>query len=170
MSERQWKRLDAVAAVEQGILSNVGAAARLGLSARQLRRVRRRVAELGRAGVVHGNTGRAPKHRLSAEQRERIVELRLGQYRGFNDQHFTDKLGEVEQLEVSRGGGRRADATAPAARAPAAARTQAGGGHDAVVGWQHASVVGAARTATLPDGRVGRRHQRVAAGRAFCRP
>ena len=44
----------------------------------------------------------APKHRLSAEQRERIVELRLGQYRGFNNQHFTDKLGEVEQLEVSR--------------------------------------------------------------------
>jgi len=107
MSERQWKRLDAVAAVEQGILSNVGAAARLGLSARQLRRVRRRVAELGRAGVVHGNTGRAPKHRLSAEQRERIVELRLEQYCGFNDQHFTDKLGEVEQLEVSRATVRR---------------------------------------------------------------
>ena len=60
-----------------------------------------------RAGVVHGNTGRAPKHRLSAEQRERIVELRLGQYRGFNDQHFTDKLGEEEQLEVSRATVRR---------------------------------------------------------------
>ena len=107
MSEGQWRRLDAVAAVEQGVLSNAAAAARLGLSPRQLRRVRRRVAELGRAGVIHGNTGRAPKHRVSTEQRERIVQLRLGPYRGFNDHHLTDKLCEVEQLKVSRATVRR---------------------------------------------------------------
>jgi transposase len=107
MSERQWRRLDAVAAVEQGALSNLAAAARLGLSARQLRRVRRRVAELGQAGVVHGNTGRAPKHQVTAAVRARIVELRLGEYRGFNDQHFTEQLLEVEQLKLSRATVRR---------------------------------------------------------------
>ena len=100
MSERQWKRLDAVAAVEQGIRSYVGAAARLGGYQR---------AGCGGCGGEWRSwvaqrwctaTPGAPKHRLSAEQRERIVELRLGQYRGFNNQHFTDKLGEVEQLEA----------------------------------------------------------------------
>ncbi len=102
MSERQWKRLDAVERLERGALTFGELARLMGLSERQVRRVRRRVAESGRAGVVHGNTGRAPVHRIADEVRKRIVELRSGKYEGFNDQHFTEKLGELEKISVSR--------------------------------------------------------------------
>jgi len=33
---------------------------------------------------------------------ERIVELALGKYRGFNDRHLTEKLNEEEQIEFCR--------------------------------------------------------------------
>ena len=58
MSSRQWKRWDAVERVRVGLMTNAEAALALGLSARQMRRLRARVAKLGPKGVVHGNRGR----------------------------------------------------------------------------------------------------------------
>jgi hypothetical protein len=60
------------------------------------------VRERGTGGVVHGNTGRASPHRIAETVRTQIVELRRKQYAGFNDQHFTEKLCEVEGLRISR--------------------------------------------------------------------
>ena len=102
MSERQWKRLDAVERIARGVLTSGEAAEVLGLSVRQVRRLRRAVQRKGRQGVVHGNVGRAPKHRVAAGVQERIVELRRTKYAGFNDHHFTEKLCEVEGVAISR--------------------------------------------------------------------
>jgi transposase len=102
MSNRQWKRLDAVERIGQGKLTLGEAAAALSLSKRQVRRLRRAVERGGAKGVVHGNTGRAPQHRVEEAVRERIVELRRKKYAGFNDQHFTEKLCEVEGVKISR--------------------------------------------------------------------
>ncbi len=102
MSQRQWKRLDAVERIGRGVLTVREAAEVLGVSARQVRRLRRAVAQRGAKGVVHGNTGRAPQHRVGEAVREQIVELRRRKYAGFNDQHFTEKLCEVEGVTISR--------------------------------------------------------------------
>jgi hypothetical protein len=67
-----------------------------------MQRIRKRVAERGAEGVVHGNTGRSPSHKVSAELRARIVELRRGRYDGFNDHHFTDMLRELESIDLPR--------------------------------------------------------------------
>lgn len=103
MSKRQWKRLDAVERVGWGTLTVGEAAEVLGLSKRQVRRLRRAVERRGAKGVGHGNAGRAPAHRLEEEVRDQIVELRRKKkYTGFNDQHFTEKLREVEGVKISR--------------------------------------------------------------------
>jgi len=102
MSKRQWKRLDAVERISQGKLTLVEAAEVLGLSKRQVRRLRRAVEREGAKGVVHGNTGRAPKHTIEGKVREQVLELRRKTYAGFNDQHFTEKLREVEGVKISR--------------------------------------------------------------------
>lgn len=107
MSIWQWKRWDTVQRVMSGLMTNAEGARVLGISARQLRRVRARVAQLGQAGVVHGNRGRAPAHRVAEEIRVGVAQLRLGKYEGFNDQHFTDKLVEEEGLRLSRATVRR---------------------------------------------------------------
>ena len=102
MSSREWKRLDAVDRVRAGSITNAEAAVALGLSARQMRRVRARVAKMGPKGVVHGNCGRAPAHRVAEQVRAQVVELRLGKYLDFNDQHFSEKLTDDEELVLSR--------------------------------------------------------------------
>ena len=93
MREQQWKRWDAVARVAAGKLTMGEAAAVLGLSVRQLRRIRQRVAREGRAGLAHGNQGRPPTNKLAAKVRARVLRLRQGRYVDFNDQHFMEKLG-----------------------------------------------------------------------------
>jgi transposase len=102
MSERQWRVLSLLERLDRGEVTLVEVAASLGRSKRQVQRMRKRFASSGAAGLVHGNAGRSPKHRTSQEVREQVLMLRRGKYDGFNDQHFTEKLLEVEGLELSR--------------------------------------------------------------------
>ena len=102
MSEQQWKRWEAVARVGAGKLTTAEAAGVLKLSVRQVRRIRRAVERRGRAGVQHGNQGRAPVNALRGTIGERLLRLRRTTYRDFNDQHFTEKLAtETPPLVVS---------------------------------------------------------------------
>jgi len=102
MSTREWRAVSLLERLERGEVSVSEVAASLGRSMRQVQRIRKRVAEIGPAGVLHGNRGRSPKHKTSAAVSEKIVSLHRGKYAGFNDHHFTEKLVEVEKLEVSR--------------------------------------------------------------------
>jgi hypothetical protein len=102
MSERQWKRLDVLARIASRKLSAAEGAQVLGISDRQLRRVRRAYEEHGKGAVVHGNTGRQPANRKSNDLRERVLGLWRKRYRGFNDTHFSEKLQRAEGLSVSR--------------------------------------------------------------------
>lgn len=102
MSQGQWRKLDVMERVERGELTASEGAQVLGLSRRQVRRLRKKVRLLGPRGVLHGNAGRAPKHKTPALVAVRVVELWREKYSGFNDQHFTEKLAEVEGLLLSR--------------------------------------------------------------------
>ena len=66
-----------------------------------MKRLRKKVKKLGEVGVLHGNTGREPKHKTSPVIRGRILSLRRTKYDGFNDLHFAEKLAEVEGISVS---------------------------------------------------------------------
>lgn len=107
MSVDQWRTLDVVERIERGEMTIAEGATALGLSRRQMKRIRKRVRAEGPNGVVHRNTGRAPSHKTPSALRARILELRKGKYAGFNDQHFTEKLSEVEGIERSRSTVRR---------------------------------------------------------------
>ena len=102
MTERDWKRIRANRKVESGAWTAVQAALAVGLSPRQMRRVRQVLREEGEEAVVHGNRGRRPANRRGDEERGSIERLYREKYPGFNDQHFTEKLAAVEKLVVSR--------------------------------------------------------------------
>jgi transposase len=102
MSLGEWKKLQGIERLERGEWRTGEAAAALGVSARQVRRLRRAVREHGSSAVVHGNRGRPSGRRIEAGTQARVVELRRGQYEGFNDVHFTEKLREKESIEISR--------------------------------------------------------------------
>jgi transposase len=102
MSEKQWKRLDIVERLKRGGLTTGEAAQMTGLSRRQVQRMRLAFEERGQAAVVHGNKRRPPPNRIAEEIRQYVIELARGKYVGFNDQHLTEKLVEVEGISVSR--------------------------------------------------------------------
>lgn len=107
MSIKQWKRLEAVRRVDCRDFSMSTAAVSCGLSQRHMRRVCRAVEERGTDGVVHGNTCREPWNKSPESVRSRVIELFRTKYAGFNDQHFTEKLEELEGIAVSRSNVRR---------------------------------------------------------------
>lgn len=70
----------------------VEAVVQLEMSERQGWRVLARVRKKGALGVMHGNRGRKSSRKISDNIRQRILDLRKGEYAGFNDRHLTQEL------------------------------------------------------------------------------
>ncbi len=77
-----------------GELDHDAAAAVLGLSTRQVRRLLDRYRADGAAAFVHGNRGRCPANRVDPTIRAQIVELATTTYTGFNPVHLAETLAE----------------------------------------------------------------------------
>jgi len=73
----------------------------LGLSERQIFRLRKRVKQQGAQGMVHGNRGRPPSHSKPLAVRQQVVELYQNEYKGYNFTHFTEALEKEHQIGVS---------------------------------------------------------------------
>ena len=81
----------------------VGVGARLlGISPRQMKRLRRKMKERGVEGLLHGNRGKAAWNKTTSEKIEKVVELARGRYQGLNDTHLNEKLKEKEKISLSR--------------------------------------------------------------------
>ncbi|MEJ2541142.1 MAG: ISNCY family transposase [Gemmatimonadota bacterium] len=74
LSLRDRDRLAVLRQVEEGLITPKAAAERLGMSARQLRRLRRRHGEEGDAAVIHGLRGRRSNHALPRARKARALE------------------------------------------------------------------------------------------------
>jgi transposase len=74
----------------------------LGISARQMKRLRRKLKERGVKGLLHGNRGKAPWNKTALAKIKQVLELARGRYQGFNDTHLTEKLKEKEKIALSR--------------------------------------------------------------------
>jgi transposase len=75
---------------------------RMGVSYRQAKRMKGRVARDGPRGLLHGNQGRKPANALVESQREKILGPSRTQYPSFNDTHFWQQLATAEGIRVSR--------------------------------------------------------------------
>jgi DNA-binding transcriptional ArsR family regulator len=81
----------------------VGKAAKLlGISPRQMKRLRRKMKERGVEGLLHGNRGKAAWNKTASEKIAKVLELARGRYQGLNDTHLSEKLKEKEKIAVSR--------------------------------------------------------------------
>lgn len=101
LTRSEQRRLLVLNHLGSGALLNSQAAGLLGISIRQVRRLRRRYEAEGAAALAHGNRGRRPSHALDASVVALVVELAKTKYAGFNQHHFTEMLAEREGLELS---------------------------------------------------------------------
>ncbi len=102
MTPREQRRAWILTKVLKGERSMAEAAEILGLSERQLWRLRSAFEHDGPAGLVHGNRGRASPRRLDADLRERVAGLARERYADVNDCHLAELLAEREGLLISR--------------------------------------------------------------------
>lgn len=101
MTAREQQRARVLVRVLEGRLTMTEGATLLGISVRQLWRLRGVLARAGPAGLVHGNRGRSSPRRLAAATRATILAVREA-YGPINDSHFGELLAEREGIIVSR--------------------------------------------------------------------
>ena len=102
LNRNEQKRLLVLNAVVAGQSTVAEAAASLGLSDRQVRRVLAAYRREGAAALAHGNRGRRPVHATRLEVAQQVVALAQTTYRGCNQQHLRDLLAEREGIVLSR--------------------------------------------------------------------
>src|SRR5574339_736498 len=108
VSQRELHRLHVVRLTLEG-RESVGKGARLlGISARQMKRLRRQMKQRGAAGLLHGNRGKTSWNKTQSEIIEKVIGFARGRYQGLNDTHLSEKLRDKEDLKVSRATVRRA--------------------------------------------------------------
>lgn len=101
LGQREQTRARVLMLIAEGITTTGEAAELLGLSMRQVRRLRRAFEQRGPAGLVHGNRGREAAHALDADVRAQVVAL--GRERvDYNHTHLHELLVEEHGLAVSR--------------------------------------------------------------------
>jgi hypothetical protein len=102
MSQRELHRLHVVRLTLEG-RESVGKEAKfLGISARQMKRLRRKMREGGVGRLVHGNRSKPAWNKTGSARLQKVIELARGRYQGLNDTHFTEKLKEKEKINLSR--------------------------------------------------------------------
>lgn len=102
LTMREMRRLQTVDAALAGRITNSEGARRLGLSERQFKRLRKRVAAEGPQGAIHRARGARSNRRIPEEERERIRSLLENTYAGFNDTHAHEMLVERHGVTACR--------------------------------------------------------------------
>jgi transposase InsO family protein len=102
VSQKDVHRMHVVGLTIEG-RETVGRAARLlGISPRQMKRLRRRMKERGVEGLLHANRGKAAWNKTALEKIKQVLALARGRYQGLNDTHLTEKFKEKEKIGLSR--------------------------------------------------------------------
>lgn len=83
-------------------ISNNQASTLLGLSTRQIIRLKNKVRTHNLKGIVHGNRGKTPKIAIDKGTIETILNLYPNTYSGFNVSHFGEFLKEAHGINISR--------------------------------------------------------------------
>ena len=100
MEEAQ--RYKVISEVTEGYLKVKEAAELLGLSERQIYRIKARVQREGAEGVIHRSKGEKSPGWITWKVKDKIGQLYKTKYRGFNLTHMTEYLNSEERIRVSR--------------------------------------------------------------------
>ena len=95
-------RYGVIQALLEKRMKNTEAALALGLSIRQIQRIKKKVAQQGPGGILHGNKERRPSHSFSIEKKGRVVKLTKERYFDFKFSHLSEILEEEEGIKINR--------------------------------------------------------------------
>ena len=101
MSVRELKRLKVVQESIDRHITQKAAALMVGLSERQVRRLVRAVREEGDRGIIHKACGKPSNRKKSEKVKNKAIKLYEKKYRGFGPTLASEKLLEMDGIEIS---------------------------------------------------------------------
>jgi len=102
MTDNEMARLIVAERLIEGEIRVKDAAEVLGLSTRQVKRIKKKVRLNGPGATVHGNRERKPINAVDDKVKDLVVELKTKKYGGTNFSHFTELLAEREDIIISQ--------------------------------------------------------------------
>jgi transposase len=100
LTREENRRALVLATAVPGGRTNKQIAQALGLSVRQVQRLKKTLRAEGPTGLAHGNRGGSVSHALPEDVSAQVAELYKSKYPGFNFSQFHEKLVEMEGLEL----------------------------------------------------------------------
>ena len=100
MSSKERKRLGIMVRIDAGEIRLKDASNILGISYRQIKRIRARYRRDGDAGLVHRNRGRPSNHKYPDEIKDMVKKLYVESYNDFGPVLFSEKLSENHKIKV----------------------------------------------------------------------
>lgn len=107
LSREEMKKVLVVGKIMDGHMTNNEGAIALGLSIRQIIRLKNKYIAEGAQGIIHKNRGRKPAHALTEETINEVAALYESKYHGSNSCHFAELLQEHEDIKLSSSSTRR---------------------------------------------------------------
>jgi transposase len=101
LSTKEARRVYVMEQVVAGKITVRQGAKYLGLSERQVKRLKKGMKEKGVAALAHGNRGRTPKHTIPKNIRDVIVSLATGLYRNASAEHMAELSRLHQNISVS---------------------------------------------------------------------
>lgn len=102
MSQKEVKKYDIITKTINKELNSTKASKLLGLTPRQIRRLKAKVKKLGIKGLVHGNRGKVSNSKIPDEKKQEILKLIKKNYHDFGPTLVTEKLNEIHKIQISK--------------------------------------------------------------------
>lgn len=101
LTDKELKKSTVIDQAIKGYITVKEAALALGISTRQVQRLKKKVRECGPAAIVHKNTGRKPANAISNETKQTILDLiQSDNFENCNFVHFKEILSEEYGIEI----------------------------------------------------------------------
>jgi len=98
----QHDRLDVINKANAGFVTVSEAAEKLGISERQVQRLKKEVRENGPAALIHKNTNRIPAHAIHKDTKKKILDIRRKPgYKDSNFAHYQELLETNHEIFIS---------------------------------------------------------------------
>lgn len=101
MSEKALERHAVVTLIDSGVIKTGKGAKRLGITPRQMRRIRRRYAQEGVSGLNSKHCGQKPGNAIGEAIRQAVLGMLESGYQGFGPTLLTEKLRQTHGITIS---------------------------------------------------------------------
>jgi transposase len=101
MTSIQLQRFEVLSQLNSENMNGTEASEKLGLSVRQIRRLKKKIKKKGARGLIHGNKGKTNPRKVEKKIRDKVLKLMQGTYKNFGPTFAAEKLAERDDISVS---------------------------------------------------------------------